>query len=219
MSNETIADIAAEIRDIPGDMYDGTISMFEDEFHSYADRIEAAAKREECELLAQIAGLRQKIDDGKFFTPKAARDAIAGERPLDEMLKAPPPTGNAAAMREIVSRRSIKIPIEIMPTGNAAAMRKALERCVDLILRFGNAELIETPLDVIIDIEMILKDALRAAPRNCDEMPDIDKLTMNDLAKSPCKSTLECASREELLALVRWLLATAAERKGESDGK
>ena len=102
MSNETIADIAAEIRDIPGDMFDGTISMFEDEFHSYADRIEAAAKREECELLAQIAELRQKIDDGKFFTPKAARDAIAGERPLDEMLKAPLPIGNAAALREAV---------------------------------------------------------------------------------------------------------------------
>lgn len=55
------------------------------------------------------------------------------------------------------------------PTGNTASMRAALEKCVDLILRFGNAELIETPIDVIIDIEMILKDALRrAAPRNLD---------------------------------------------------
>lgn len=110
------------------------------------------------------------------------------------------------------------IDLQKVQVGNAAALREALEKCVDLILRFGNAELIETPLDVIIDIEMILKDALRAAPaKNGDEMPDIDKLTMNDLAKSPCKSTLECASREELLALVRWLLAPAAERKGEDD--
>ena len=55
------------------------------------------------------------------------------------------------------------------PSGNAAAMRAALEKCVDLILRFGNVELIKTPIDVIIDIEMILKDALRrAAPRNLD---------------------------------------------------
>lgn len=71
-------------------------------FRRLLTEIESAAKREECELLAKIAELRQKIDDGKFFTPKAARDAIAGERPLGEMLKAPLPTGNAAALREAV---------------------------------------------------------------------------------------------------------------------
>lgn len=52
--------------------------------------------------------------------------------------------------------------------GNAAAMRDALEKCVDLILSFGNAELDETPLEVIIDIEAILKAALSALPRNCE---------------------------------------------------
>ena len=51
---------------------------------------------------------------------------------------------------------------------NMSKMREALEKCVDLILRFGNAELDETPLEVIIDIEAILKAALSAPPRNCD---------------------------------------------------
>ena len=55
-----------------------------------------------------------------------------------------------------------------MEANNVKAMREALDKCLDLILRFGNAELIETPIDVIIDIEMILKDALRSAPRNFD---------------------------------------------------
>ena len=60
-----------------------------------------------------------------------------------------------------------------------------------------------------------LQEALAAPPRNCDRMPDIDKLTIYDLAKSPCKSTLECASREELLALVRWFLSPATKKGGE----
>lgn len=120
-TNETIADIAAEIRDIPGDMFDGTISMFEAEFHSYADRIEAAWEREKAEVEAS---------------------ALA-----------------AGGMVEASRHKQ---------GGNSAAMRAAVERCVDLILRFGNVELIETPIDVIIDIEMILKSALRAAPRNLD---------------------------------------------------
>lgn len=150
MSNETIADIAAEIRDIPGDMYDGTISMFEGEFHSYADRIEAAAKRKECELLAQMAELRQKIDDGKFFTPKAARDAIAGERPLDEMLKAP------------------------LPIGNAAAMREALLNCaryIQCLIGVGMAGEVTLNDNINLNADNLVKAAIAAIsapPKNCD---------------------------------------------------
>lgn len=93
------------------------------------------------------------------------------------------------------------------------AMREALKLFVEyseLVCRMG----IFTR-DRLVEITTKARAALSAPPRNCDKMPDIDNLTMHDLAKSPCKSTLECASREELLALVRWLLAPAAERKGE----
>lgn len=65
--------------------------------------------------------------------------------------------------------------------------------------------------DVFHELREVCDAALSAPARNCDKMPDIENLTMHDLAKSPCKSTLEYASREELLALVRWLLASAAE--------
>ena len=82
------------------------------------------------------------------------------------------------------------------PVGNAAAMREACAKVRQLLM---------------------LRAALAAPARNCEKMPDIENLTMHDLAKSPCKSTLEYASREELLALVRWLLAPAAERKGDGD--
>ena len=105
--------------------------------------------------------------------------------------------------------------------GNAAAMREALETLLNLawVVQDENSEggpRTRVPEQFIIEVA---KSALSAPARNCDKMPDIDNLTLHDLAKSPCKSTLEYASREELLALVRWLLAPAAERKGEGDGR
>ena len=100
--------------------------------------------------------------------------------------------------------------------GSAAALREALVKIREYIIT-GNTGYEPKEL-----LELILNwcdSSLTAPPRNCDKMPDIDNLTMHDLAKSPCKSTLEYASRDELLALVRWLLAPAAKRKGETDGR
>lgn len=100
-------------------------------------------------------------------------------------------------------------------TGNAAAMREALEYAAKQLIAAieddtmgGNVLYLAGCMRVVANK---CRAALAAPPRNCDKMPDIDRLTMYDLAKSPCKSTLECASREELLALVRWLLAPAKE--------
>lgn len=52
--------------------------------------------------------------------------------------------------------------------GNAAKMREALVRCADIINKFGLAEIITTPMEVICDIEGIITAALSAPPRNCD---------------------------------------------------
>ena len=57
-ANETIADIVAELRNKTGDMYDCTITTDEEEFHSYADRIEAAWKREREEIVGAVSELR-----------------------------------------------------------------------------------------------------------------------------------------------------------------
>lgn len=58
--------------------------------------------------------------------------------------------------------------IQSEPVGNSAKMREAIAKCVKLITEFGNAEIVKTPLDVIIDIETILNAALSAPARNCD---------------------------------------------------
>lgn len=96
--------------------------------------------------------------------------------------------------------------------GNQMETRGALAKIRDMIMGGGFDG--RSPAHIV----NICDAALSTPARNCDKMPDIDNLTMHDLAKSPCKSTLEYASREELLALVRWLLAPAAERKGDGDG-
>jgi hypothetical protein len=93
--------------------------------------------------------------------------------------------------------------------GNSAKMRETIEWLKERL----TAAVYDGSFEVHEALDKI--DAALSAPaRNCDKMPDIDNLTMHDLANSPCKSTLAYASREELLALVRWLLAPAAERKG-----
>ena len=111
-------------------------------------------------------------------------------------------------------------------SNNAAAMREALEELVNHHCRncpedtqYGCGVNIGGLLGFKCTLLKQARAALSASARNCDKMPDIDNLTMHDLANSPCKSTLENASCEELLALVRWLLAPAAELKGEDDGR
>ena len=59
--------------------------------------------------------------------------------------------------------------IDAACVGNAAKLREAVVKCVNLISEFGNAEIVETPLDVIVDIEAILKAALAAPARNCEK--------------------------------------------------
>lgn len=98
----------------------------------YADRIEAAAKRE-CEAGAEAA-------------------QICGE--IGEMV------GREASKKQSVTNCN--------RLGNAARMREALMRCADIINKFGLAEILETPIEVICDIEGIITAALSEPPRNCD---------------------------------------------------
>ena len=96
-------------------------------------------------------------------------------------------------------------------TGNVGKMRSALERIRNGITIDGNTATLTIPIS---EINGIAETALASPIRNCDTMPPIDKLTIADLSRTPCKSTLIAASREELLALVRWMLSMAEQEKG-----
>lgn len=76
--NETISDIVAEIRSNEGDMYDTTITMFAEEFHELADRLEAVAIRAYNEIDSAVCGIdnasHYDIDD-----VRKAMDATIGD--------------------------------------------------------------------------------------------------------------------------------------------
>ena len=89
-----------------------------------------------------------------------------------------------------------------MEASNIAAMREAITKCVNLIIEFGNAEIVKTPLDVIIDVDSILKAALAEPPRNCDAFTKAEVLEMLGNCSFSKEDTIE------------WLYA----EKGECDG-
>lgn len=173
MREEALADIVAEMRTRSREVkeaFGGRPDGVENMLDIWADRIEAAWKRQEKTYLDQIRDAMNMWGHEKHIAEHAQK----------------PTVGNAAAMREALV--GIRALIADEPDG--------------------------TPM--IDEMKTTIEAALSAPARNCDKMPDIDNLTMHDLAKSPCKSTLEYASREELLALVRWLLALETEQEGVS---
>ena len=212
MSNETIAEIVAWIRDVARSYRNTPISKgitieglrVCDALEGIADRIEAAARRE-CSTQKPENCVDGNAEAARHKCPTALLSLDEAIAHAEECADDTPCGKNHRQLADWLKElRSLK-------HGNLAAMREAVDYLCEKLAE----------LDATFDPSEVdcLRAALSASPRNCDEMPDIDKLTMNDLAKSPCKSTLECASREELLALVRWLLTPAEERKGESEVK
>ena len=106
---------------------------------------------------------------------------------------------------------------------DAAKLREAVVKCVNLITEFGNAEIVETPLDVIVDIEAILKAALAAPPRNCDVYSS-DELKV--IFKRELVSELPIANEHQknlvtitAMGVINTLFAPATEKKGENNGR
>ncbi len=187
---ETLADIVAEMREEGHTGDSSCLEWIGAKMHYYADRIEAAWKREmtEAEANALAVGGLVEAERQRVVVSKTETTTV----------------GNAAAMRET---------LEAINRINTGGLKRLLVELVEADIFDGGL------INKTISAVEKARRALSAPARNCDKMPDIDNLTMHDLANTPCKSTLEYASREELLALVRWLLAPAAERKGEGDGR
>lgn len=95
--------------------------------------------------------------------------------------------------------------------GNAAAIREALVRCADIINKFGLAEIITTPMEVICDIEGIITAALSAPLRNCD------LYTVGEaLRKYGFPTKIKPWGEKEWLDFCEWLVS---EVEGETKGE
>ena len=94
---ETVADIVAELRNKTGNMYDCTITTDEEEFHSYADRIEEAWALEREELDKRISDLESYA---KLWTGRADELRLR----CDEFYAKAKPVGNAAVLRRLLMK-------------------------------------------------------------------------------------------------------------------
>lgn len=152
MSNErqeTIADIVAAMRK---DIAEGTVGIWSDFggeiARSYADRIEAAHKRE-----------REATTDESSAVGKVAQ----------EMLNTSMQAVTAERINEWATRlaEACEQPVtDCNQLGNAAAMREALEQIHELLSIGGNPD---TAMCIRYEAAyQIAAEALSAPPRNCD---------------------------------------------------
>ena len=192
---ETVADIVAEMRKRPpeGDETPAGLAC-----SLFADRIEAAAKRESTPTTEKSsavgnAAMRDEVvlrlSKDEY---KGMQEALSEHDRLCEMLsESRKSIGNAAAMREaLLSVRkaidyrggdlarytlpvidaALKTPSE--PAGNAAMVRMALEALWDVIDQFSknilDGQMQLVLSDMLIPAKNAYHHALAASPRNCD---------------------------------------------------
>lgn len=101
------------------------------------------------------------------------------------------------------------------PSGNAGAMREALERLRTEIERFYNNKWI--PYDAWQGCDDVISHALSASARNCDRFTSIEEA--RTAYCSECGRMISIWDGNESWLFEEWLFATAAERKGECNGK
>ena len=193
MLRDAYADIVAELRNINGDMYDGTITTDEWEFHSYADRIETAANRER-ELTQpdpDWKAICEKCHDGDilpdceyFGEPNGCNSPIYGEHPKAK------PVGDAAAMREVV---------------------ELLNQLFDSCVLGTHSEMTADEMGKVDELYFKTKAALAAPPRACDLFSSYSE------AEDYWHENVECAEVNGCFDI--WLFEPVAERKGENDGR
>ena len=104
------------------------------------------------------------------------------------------------------------------PVGNAAAMREALGKIVELAKEWGNHD-----YDPAITLGLIIDradTALSAPARNCDLARDwLQDLYCNFKPPAAVRREMPPEWVDAVMAFCKWLLAPAAERKGNGDGR
>lgn len=118
----------------------------------------------ECKGMRESIALALGVNDG-YFTQLLDRLEAAAKREVDDAER----RSHHAATKAICDTLEKVGPLyDADSIGNAAKLREALMRCADIINKFSNAEIVNTPMEVICDIEGIINAAL-AAPADESE--------------------------------------------------
>lgn len=225
---ETIADIVAEMR--IGDLCAEDTSASRPEFindflASYADRIEAAAKRE-CEAGAEAAQICGEIGEMIGREATCSKSSQVGNASTvqdiaQEMLNTSMQSITAERINGWAMRLAEACEQSVTDSnhfGNAAKMREALEdarRFVSasahrtdrdlLIMDEKRGAYVLTPKETLIKID----DVLSAPPRNCDRFA-----TLDDARNTFFADYVPDETRSSATAFAIWLFDKA---KGEAD--
>ena len=191
---ETIADIIAEMRDL-GKLDEKSTDKIPRTLmglglRTYADRLDAARKREIDVLKQRCAELNAEVA-AKDEVIKRLNDAISEEQ-----------------------RRKMATTENSSAVGDAAKLREALKATLDLFWDIHNANRSPQSNQAYAVIRQI-KAALSAPPRNCDIYLTEEAVDAATVTVRGC----EACSRIDMEApcvfcMVRWLLAPAQEKDG-----
>ena len=221
MENESIQSIIAELRgnadrierDVADKMRDGR--MVSDQYarelvadiRARADRIEAAWKRERERQPLTIAEWIDKTETVADIAAVLRRYVLPS---LAERLEAAWKREKAEVEADALNVGAVVATTEkSLAVGNAAALREALEKIVELT----------APCEGVTSIELQVQGealtALSAPARNCDVGKSEAELSLR--YQKETGNDLGVCSQWQVY--VDWLLAPAAERKGEGDDK
>lgn len=123
------------------------------------------------ETIADIIAEKREMADA--LESATSRDRTAEQQETIDDLRTDADRVEAAFERDRTSRRSIKIPIEVVPelVGNAAAVREALEllnQLFDSCVLGTHSEMTADEMDKVDELYFKTKAALAAPPRQCD---------------------------------------------------
>jgi hypothetical protein len=203
---ETTKDIINELRHCHG--------LNDDDLQSYADRLEAARKREADSIhhaMVLIAGIEMENPEDPPRLWTALEDA------WDALCDALGTDGDVSA--DVAEAKAIGRHFVVKPSGNAAKMREALAsiNCIDTRgLKYLLYELVEADIfdggqiNKTVSAVERAKRALSAPPRNCDRY-----LTPKDAMLAHLDEVYEGEKVEfgdyEWCEFIKWLFAEAEE--------
>ena len=136
------------------------------------------------------------MEGAEYRTPKAALDSVAGDRPLDKMLKEP------IASEVVVSKNATTT------YGSSAAMREAVEAVVRAISESNDV----LSALLLMQAESKCEAALAEPPRNCDLFGGDYKMLHTawfDWTGSPSGQNPDGTAK---MGFGEWLLALAGKR-------
>lgn len=173
-----------------------------------------SANETPADIVAEMRKRKEQLEDAIFAAPICySTEGLKSQAEiLDEFIDRLDAALKREPEREIVSRRSIKIPIEMVPTCSMAAMRETLEAVAELFIEIQG--LGRSPMsNKAYAVKRKVYAALSIPPRNCERFKTKEEAAIAFANEK--KQWIPQQVLWELAPWLDWLFATAT--KGEAE--